>query len=72
MIQPPTVSTKLSSEELSALAARPDGKFIISYFSVYIDIKLWNVDGLASLPLFFFSRTYIYPHNFLLLFPYTH
>ncbi|KAF9283043.1 Glutathione S-transferase S1 [Linnemannia elongata] len=35
MIQPPTVSTKLSSEELSALAARPDGKFIISYFSAH-------------------------------------
>ncbi|KAG0373028.1 hypothetical protein BGX24_012262 [Mortierella sp. AD032] len=35
MVQIPTASANLSSEELSALAVRPDGKFVISYFSAH-------------------------------------
>ncbi|KAF9904653.1 hypothetical protein EC991_002527 [Linnemannia zychae] len=35
MFQTPTASTNLSSEELSILAARTDGKFVFSYFSIH-------------------------------------
>ncbi|KAK3817153.1 MAG: hypothetical protein JOS17DRAFT_838572 [Linnemannia elongata] len=35
MVQTPAASTNLSSDELSALAVRPDGKFVISYFSAH-------------------------------------
>ncbi|KAG0291609.1 Glutathione S-transferase S1 [Linnemannia gamsii] len=35
MVQIPSASTNLSSGELSALAVRPDGKFVITYFAAH-------------------------------------